>query len=561
MRQGAWSILLLDFAVNSGKITGAYRLEVSLRRNLSAGGKLAMFCLVLAVFTGILDAQVEVAWTQTWDDPWNGDDRFGLVATDESSNVYVAGFAGGIDGSDRSFLVVKYTPDGSPVWDRTFNPTPAWDGACAMAVDRAHNVILAGYSNGPGVESGDLAVIKYSPAGDSLWAQVVNSGTGDRANGVVTDDSGNVYVTGELGAYPLLHCATIKFSPAGVEQWRDEYLATSRGQAIALDPQGGICVAGAGISSDWDIIAIKYTPSGETLWTARYDGPAQRSDISFAIAVDGSGNTCVGGLSAASDGTPDCVTIKLDAQGDTVWTQRYDGPAHGYDAVRAMALDHSGNVYVTGLSGGTGNNVSDFITIKYGPDGSWVWGARYDGPGHGSDQANGIALDGLGNTYVAGLALRSALNNDATTIRYDTVGRIRGTAPFNNGSSEAFSGVAVDPTNQVIAAGYSRSFGDDAVVIKYRQITGIEESVESPRFIRPQLVATLVRGCLLLPEAVSGERSGVSGLLDISGRKVLELHPGRNDVSHLGAGVFFVRFEPSAANHELPVLRRVIVAH
>jgi hypothetical protein len=513
----------------------------------------------------MLHAQVDTAWTRVWDDPANDNDRFIGVATDDSGNVYAAGFAGTGYTGDITFVAVKYLANGAMAWQRQYNPTGLADEVTAMALDRAHNLILTGYTGGDVFPAGDWATIKYSPAGDSLWAQAYSVGAQDRPNAVAVDDSGNIYVTGELGAYPVLSCATIKYSPAGVQLWEAEYYANgvplARGQAIAVDHQGNSYVAGASTSADWDIAVIKYSPQGETLWTATYDGPSQRSDISSAIAVDGSGNTYVGGLSAASDGTPDCMTIKFDAQGDTGWTRRYDGPAHAYDAVRAMALDHSGNVYVTGLSGGTGNNVSDFITIKYGSDGSWAWGARYDGPGHGSDQANGIALDGLGNTYVAGLALRSTQNNDATTIRYDSVGRMRGTARFNNSPSEAISAIAVDPSNNVIVAGYTLNFGDDALVIKYRQITGIEENRESPPVSSPQPVATLVRGVLYLPEAVGGQRPADGGcLLDVAGRKVMELRAGPNDVSRLGAGVYFMRFEPSAVSGEPSAVHKVVIA-
>ena len=53
--------------------------------------------------------------------------------------------------------------------------------------------------------------------------------------------------------------------------------------------------------------------------------------------------------------------------------------------------------------------------------------------------------------------------------------------------------------------------------------------------------ATVVHGVLELPAATSHRPQTASRLLDISGRKVAELHPGPNDVSRFGAGVYFVR--------------------
>jgi len=71
---------------------------------------------------------------------------------------------------------------------------------------------------------------------------------------------------------------------------------------------------------------------------------------------------------------------------------------------------------------------------------------------------------------------------------------------------------------------------------------GVEEERSTPYALRPTPDAMIVRGCLLLSEAVGGERSAKSALLlDIAGRKVLDLHPGVNDVSRLSPGVYFVQ--------------------
>jgi len=73
--------------------------------------------------------------------------------------------------------------------------------------------------------------------------------------------------------------------------------------------------------------------------------------------------------------------------------------------------------------------------------------------------------------------------------------------------------------------------------------TGVEERYD-PQASSYKLQATLVRGCLLLPPSL--DPSIPSSLLDASGRKVLGLVPGTNDVGALIPGVYFVRSEPSA---------------
>jgi hypothetical protein len=70
---------------------------------------------------------------------------------------------------------------------------------------------------------------------------------------------------------------------------------------------------------------------------------------------------------------------------------------------------------------------------------------------------------------------------------------------------------------------------------------------------------TIVRRALFMPEA-SSRKPQATRLLDAAGSKVLDLHPGANDVSHLAPGVYFVRSEPIPAGRLASVVTKVIVA-
>ena len=68
--------------------------------------------------------------------------------------------------------------------------------------------------------------------------------------------------------------------------------------------------------------------------------------------------------------------------------------------------------------------------------------------------------------------------------------------------------------------------------------------------------ASVVRGVLFLPEASSHKPQAASWLLDVSGRKVLVLHPGANDVRALAPGVYFVI--EAQAQAQAQAVRKVI---
>ena len=114
-----------------------------------------------------------------------------------------------------------------------------------------------------------------------------------------------------------------------------------------------------------DYVTIAYSGAGVPLWTNRYDGPGNDQDIAKAVAVDANGNVFVTGSSYGSgDNHWDYATIAYSGAGLPLWTNRYNGPANGDDAACAVAVDASGNVFVTGSSRGSLDDF-DFVTVKY----------------------------------------------------------------------------------------------------------------------------------------------------------------------------------------------------
>ena len=363
-------------------------------------------------------------------------------------------------------------------WVAIYNgPAKGEDRAHALALDEAGNVCVTGFSAGEDGTDWDYVTIKYSPAGRKLWtARYDGPGNGEGYPlDVAVDTVGNVYVTGYLaGAGTQSDWVTIKYDTDGNELWVTPHNGPANGfdaaMALGLDPGGNVYVTGMteGNGTGRDAVTIKYDPDGSELWVARYNGPGNGTDSNRALVVDASGAVHVTGTSVG-DGTGfDAVTIKYDADGSELWVARYIGPGDSDEKGRDVTLDGQGNVCVTG----SGYPEHDFLTIKYDPDGNELWTARYNGPGNDFDRADSMVLDTSGNIYVTGPVI-CGYQNDMATVKYDTEGNQQWATLYNDpsNSDDHPTKVTVDQEDNVYVTGYSISpgpiFNYSCVTFKY----------------------------------------------------------------------------------------------
>jgi hypothetical protein len=144
----------------------------------------------------------------------------------------------------------------------------------------------------------DYEIVKINPTGVVQWSKLYNSTAGwDRCKGVVKDDLGNIYVTGETGAlgFPLTYkITTIKYSPDGNEIWLNEFGDSAgtdgyTGYDIAIDNLLNIYVIGQRYSNS-DFTTIKYNTAGSFQWAIHYNGLSNSQDVPVAVGVDPNGN-------------------------------------------------------------------------------------------------------------------------------------------------------------------------------------------------------------------------------------------------------------------------------
>jgi hypothetical protein len=353
------------------------------------------------------------------------------LALDGTGNVYVTGvtdssdfpgisiqasadntFAGGIEA-----FVAKLNPNLSSILAATFLGGSSGDSSSALALDGAGNVYVAGKTSSsdfPGI--GPESAVSTFAEPEAAFVAKLNPNLSSILAATFLGRSGN---ENHVNASPL---------------------------ALALDGTGNVYVTGETFSSDFPGISIqgsadgtfvgfnetfvaKLNPNLSSILAATFLGGSDH-ESSSALALDGAGNAYVAGSTGSSDfpgigiqgsaddtfaGGREAFVAKLDSNLSSILAATFLGGS-GSETLwpLALALDGTGNIYVTGETfssdfPGVGQGsvdstfagLSEAFAAKLDSNLSSILAATFLG-GSASEDSSGVALDGAGNLYVAG---------------------------------------------------------------------------------------------------------------------------------------------------------------
>jgi hypothetical protein len=397
------------------------------------------------------------------------DDRGVAVATHASGAVYVGGSSASTT-TAGSFAVVKYDTLGGFQWlarpSGLEDHTPA--AVSDVATDPAGNVYAVGYAMKPlPLLQTDFAwvVASFDGSGVQRWAQLLN-GAGNsfevaRAVSVVPEQG--VYVvgitSGDMGRPDWM---TVKYSLAGVEQWRraETGVANADDQPVAIkvDAAGNSVVLGyvqpVGVSGPKDVRVVKRDAHGNVLWRRDYSHTATSDEFPSDLVLDESGNVYVT-LDRSPSTNPELgnipVTFKLDANGNQLFV--IEGPGRGGSAI---ALDQAGNFIVSGVYADEAASNPTPATSKFSANGALLWSLPIHTTNLAVDDLNGTVYLTRGYTEFTGVKISSS----GQLVWEQTVAQ-------GHGANEAM----VDPaTGDFIVVGNSASSNSDIVTARFSAI-------------------------------------------------------------------------------------------
>lgn len=254
------------------------------------------------------------------------------------------------------------------------------------------------------------------------------------------------------------------------------------GSDVVVDNAGFIYVCGAVHNgNNYDYRINKYSSSGNLLWQQDYNGTGNADDVATAIALDDSGNIYVTGTSFGVNSSTDFATLKFDNNGSLLWTIRYNFNNNPEVAIDII-IDNAGDVIVAGTSA---NNLfnSDFTVVKYNSvTGNQTAVKRHNSPGNGYDVPSEIGVDASNNIFLIGTANSNTTNKDIKLIAYNSSLVVQWVQYIDrSGSSDEGFGICVDNNGNILIAGYSTksSGGTDFVTAKYNSTNGSQEWINN----------------------------------------------------------------------------------
>ncbi len=279
----------------------------------------------------------------------------------------------------------QVTQEWAKVFNHKFEDRPA-----SIALGANGNIYVAGRSES------DLAVICYSPDGDSLAFNAIYTYGSPAGGALVVDDSNYVHATGyDYASFPTSHQAVTRKCDPFIQllgSCERSISETSTGNAITIDDSSNVYVTGE--IYGLDIFTVKSNRNGVFRWRKNTD--FGNYDAGIDIELDQSGHAYVLAKSKdQSNSQMDFLLIKYDTNGDTLWSRRYSGGGPDNLPVR-LKLDKAGCAYVSGYIYTGLAARDDFATLKYDPAGNLKWVATYNGPVSYTDQVTDMYIDDSG---------------------------------------------------------------------------------------------------------------------------------------------------------------------
>ncbi len=442
------------------------------------------------------------------------------------------------------------------LWLHTYGG-PADEVARDVAPTHDGGWILVGFTTSAGNK--DLYLVRLNAEGDTLWTCTVGGLQEEEGTAVVETPDHGVLAVGYTYSFGAGNddVYVVKTDSLGQVLWTRTYggaIADEAYDVLAIGTSGFL-VAGRTYSfgaGNFDMYLLRLDAEGDTLWTRTYGGTitdgAQR-----VIATSDGGFLLVGYTYSFGAGNYDAYAVKVDSAGQMLWQHPFGGPDDdvGTDAVETP----DGGFLLVGYSYTYAQGPEDGYLVKVRPDGSQAWFSHFGGP----SRDEGWAISPLpGGTYlVAGFTMSYGVGDaDAYLVEMDSLGNLLGYETFGSTGSDGFRAMA-EASGRLVAAGTWENGNNVQALAAAFEVGEAVAEIQPPETPgislqwNPHGVGTLILRQALQVRIIVYDGAGrriaqpLQGILS-RGVHRLPWHPVR-------AGVYFLRVESQAGGQVFKV--------
>lgn len=277
------------------------------------------------------------------------------------------------------------------------------------------------------------------------------------------DQNSHLITTGHTVLSPEeIAILTVHQDATGNINWQQTYtipgtsVSKNYGIAVETDNNNNVYVLGASISGileQFNFTILKYTPSGQLIWSSSYNHTA--NDIPTALAVDSTGDIFITGGSYNLNGNLDGLTLKLDgSNGAMIWERRYD--LAGFDdAVVDVKLDSNGHPVTIGASQGDPDNWK-FVSVKYHKNtGAALEENAFSAPPNSTSlQPIALQKDNTEHFYLAGNLNTGTENQSIQVLKLDANLNLIWSQTLGGMETAGVNSLRLSNDNQVLITGY-----------------------------------------------------------------------------------------------------------
>lgn len=290
-----------------------------------------------------------------------GDDRARHATITPRNHILIAG-SFQTETNYTDFYLVETDINGNFMNEKTFG-NELDDDATAVIIGNDENILLGGNTT---TASGtkDILLYKLNSEEEIIWQKTYGGNNNEELNFILpAENSGYLLVglTESFGAGSR-DIYLLKIDENGNELWSKTYGGFNQeggNQIIATDDDNYLLFGftqtfGAG---DRDFYLLKINPQGDVIWTKTYG--SSNYEESQEIVKAENGGYLLFGHSAAFDLNHDMYAVKINEDGDIIWGETYGSNAH--DGGEAALQDNDGNFLLLGRSNSFGNGEEAYL--------------------------------------------------------------------------------------------------------------------------------------------------------------------------------------------------------